>query len=151
MTSDANTSGAAGEPEATALPGTREVEPGSVHVLLGRSRTRVVMTGEIDAELGPDLLEAAAEAEDADRPVEVDAQHVSFMDSTGVAFLARLASRTAQPLLLIRPPEVVRFLVDVTSVNELVTIVDDDPGFDPTPPDGGYLDDDPDGPPDLAG
>lgn len=106
-----------------------------MHVLLGGARTRVVLTGEIDAELGPDLLEAATEAEDAGRPIEVDAQHVSFMDSTGVAFLARLASRASDPLLLIRPPAVVRFLVEVTSIGDLVLIVDVDPGFDESLPD----------------
>lgn len=131
MTSDANTSG---EGDAVTLPGSDQDEPGSVHVLLGRARTRVVLTGEIDAELGPDLLEAAAAVEDADRPVEVDAHHVTFMDSTGVAFLARLASRSDQQLQLIRPPAVVRFLVEVTSIHELVTILDDDPGFDASLP-----------------
>jgi len=92
------------------------------------------MTGEIDAELGPELLEAATEAEDAGQPVEVDAQHVSFMDSTGVAFLAKLASRSAEPLVLIRPPDVVRFLVDVTNINQIIKIVDTDPGFDTSLP-----------------
>ena len=139
MTSDANTTGGNG---GVGLPGSNDTEPGSVHVLLGPGRTRVVMTGEIDADLGPELLEAAAEAEDAAQPVEVDAQHVSFMDSTGVAFLAKLASRSNEPLVLIRPPDVVRFLVDVTSINQLVRIVDTDPGFDTSLPDG---------PPDLAG
>lgn len=133
MTGDANTSGRGG---GGVLPRTPQGEPGSVHVLIGGARTRVVLSGEIDAELGPELLEAAAEAEDARRPVEVDSHHVSFMDSTGVAFLARLASRCEQRLLLIRPPEVVRFLMDVTSIGQLVTIVDEDPGFDATLPEG---------------
>ncbi len=132
MSSDANTSGPGG---GRVLPRSTQHEPGSVHVLFGASRTRVVLTGEIDAELGPDLLEAAAESEDADHPIEVDAQHVTFMDSTGVAFLARLASRRREPLVLIRPPDVVRFLVDVTSIGELVRIVDADPGFDEPLPD----------------
>ncbi len=131
MSSDANTS----DPGGPVLPRSMQHEPGSVHVLLGGSRTRVVLTGEIDAELGPDLLEAATEAEEADRPIEVDCQHVSFMDSTGVAFLARLASRRSEPLLLIRPPDVVRFLVEVTSIGELIKIVDVDPGFDESLPD----------------
>ncbi len=119
----------------------RPAEPGSVHVILGGRKTRVVLTGEIDAELGPDLTEAAADAEDARRPVEVDAQHVTFMDSTGVAFLARLASRCGGRLVLIKPPELVRFLIDVTAIREVLDVVEDDPGVDTTVPD-----DDGDGP-----
>jgi len=105
-----------------------------VHVILGGRKTRVVLTGEIDAELGPDLIEAAAEAEDAGRPVEVDAQYVTFMDSTGVAFLARLASRCEGRLVLIRPPDLVRFLIDVTAIREVLDVTDTDPGVDATTP-----------------
>lgn len=131
MNRDANTGGPLDDdPRAASRP----VEPGSVHVLIGGRRTRVVLTGEIDAELSPDLLEAAAEAQETGQPIEVDAQHVTFMDSTGVAFLARLSTRSPERLLLIRPPDAVRFLVDVTSISELVTILDDDPGFDATLP-----------------
>ena len=131
MDRDANTGGPLNDDPWVAP---RPVEPGSVHVLIGGHRTRVVLTGEIDAELSPDLLEAAAEAQETEQPIEVDAQHVTFMDSTGVAFLARLSTRSPERLLLIRPPDAVRFLVDVTSISELVTILDDDPGFDATLP-----------------
>lgn len=113
----------------------RPADPGSVHVIVGGSKTRVVLTGEIDAELGPDLVEAGADAEDAGRRIEVDVQHVTFMDSTGVAFLARLAART-EGLVLIRPPELVRFLIEVTSIDEVLTVVDHDPGIDTSLPDG---------------
>lgn len=122
-----------------------EVDAGSVHVIMGRAKTRIVLSGEIDALVSPDLVEAAAEAEDAGRPVEVDAHHVTFMDSTGVAFLARLASRSSSRLVLIRPPEVVRFLIEVTSINDLLDVVDHDPGVDDSVPEHPG-DDDPDGP-----
>ncbi|SDQ87582.1 STAS domain-containing protein [Quadrisphaera sp. DSM 44207] len=134
---DGGLSGAAGAP----------AEPGSVHVILGSRKTRVVLTGEIDAELGPDLLEASADAEEAGRPVEVDVQHVTFMDSTGVAFLARLASRSPQQLVLIKPPDLVRFLIQVTSISEVLRVVEQDPGVDstlPDRPDGPDGDDHPD-------
>ncbi|WP_339575280.1 STAS domain-containing protein [Pseudokineococcus basanitobsidens] len=109
-------------------------DAGSVHVIMGRSKTRIVLSGEIDALVSPDLVEAAAEAEDAGRPVEVDAQHVTFMDSTGVAFLARLASRSHSRLVLLRPPEVVKFLIEVTSITDLLDVVDADPGVDDSVP-----------------
>lgn len=115
-------------------PSGRVVEPGSVHVLLGSRKTRVVLAGEIDAALGEDLLDASADAEEAQRPVEVDAARVTFMDSTGIAFLARLASRSPDQLVLIRPPAVVRFLIDVTSIHQVLSVVDEDPGVDATVP-----------------
>ena len=105
-------------------------ETGSVHVMVGPARTRIVLSGEIDASLGPELQEAAADAETAGRPVEVDARHVRFMDSSGVTLLARLASRTPGRLQVIRPPDVVRFLLEVTHIGDLVEVVDDAPGFE---------------------
>ena len=119
-------------------------EPGSVHVILGSRKTRVVLTGEVDAELGHELLEASADAEASGLPVEVDVRNVTFMDSTGVAFLARLASRSPAKLVLIRPPELVRFLIQVTSISQVLRVVEDDPGIDHTLPDGS--DDGSDGP-----
>lgn len=136
MTSDA-TKGAGRERFARTR---RPQEPGSVHVLLGGRKTRVVLTGEVDAGLGPDLVEAAVDAEDAGRPVEIDVQHVTFMDSTGLAFLARVASRTTPGVVLIRPPELVRFLLEVTSIGDLLEVAEQDPGIDDSLPDDGSTD-----------
>ncbi len=105
------------------VPTVRQVDPGSVHVLFEPQVTRVVLTGEIDAELGPDLLEAADDALSTGRPVEVDSHLVTFMDSTGVAFLARLASRASQRVVLLDPPDVVRFLIDTTRVSSRLDVV----------------------------
>src|SRR5699024_11125092 len=105
------------------LPG--ESLPGSVHTLLDSERTRLVLSGEIDVALTDDLTEAVTEAESAGFPVDVDARHVTFMDSSGIALLARLATRTPGRLTLIQPPDVVRFLLDVTRIGDLVEVVDD--------------------------
>ncbi len=110
-------------------------EPGSVHVILGSERTRIVLSGEVDADLGADLQEATAEAERAGLPIEVDAHHVTFMDSSGVAFLARLSTRSSSRVRLIRVPPTVRFLLEVTRIGELLDVVDGDPGFDTASPD----------------
>ncbi len=101
----------------------RPVDPGSVHVLFEPELTRVVLTGEIDAELGPDLLEAADDALTTARPIEVDSHLVTFMDSTGVAFLARLASRASRRVVLLDPPDVVRFLIETTRISSLLDVV----------------------------
>ncbi|GAA1719365.1 hypothetical protein GCM10009809_13980 [Isoptericola hypogeus] len=113
-------------------------DPASVHVIVGASRARVVLSGEIDADIGADLSEAIADAEESGMPVEIDAHHVTFMDSSGVAFLARLASRSPHRVQVLRAPPTVRFLLEVTRIGELLDIVDEDPGFDldaaaPTP------------------
>lgn len=99
--------------------------PGSVSVIYGERRTRVVLSGEIDAALAPDLRQAAADAEAAGSPVEVDVRHVTFMDSAGVAFLARTAARCPGRPVLVQPPDAVRFLLDVTAMRPLVDVVDE--------------------------
>ena len=102
------------------------VEPGTVHVFLGPELTRMVLAGEIAADLGPVLHEATAAAERARLPIEVDAHRVTFMDSSGVAFLARLSTRSTSPVRLVRVPPSVGFLLEVTRIGELLDVVPDD-------------------------
>ncbi|UZN02658.1 STAS domain-containing protein [Cellulomonas sp. S1-8] len=111
-------------------------EPGAVQVIVGTDRTRIVLSGEVDADLGPELQEATAEAEQRGLPIEVDAHHVTFMDSSGVAFLARLSIRSEHRVRLLRVPPTVRFLLEVTRIGELLDVVDDDNGepFEPVEP-----------------
>jgi anti-sigma B factor antagonist len=114
--------GASSAPAAR-MSSVRPVDPGSVHVLFEPETTKVVLTGEIDAELGPDLLEAAEDALSSSRPIEVDSHLVTFMDSTGVAFLARLASRASRRVMLVDPPDVVGFLIETTRISSLLDVV----------------------------
>jgi len=123
------------------LTGVRDPEPASVHVIVTGSRTRIVISGEIDADLAPDLLEATTDAEVTGLPIDVDAQYVTFMDSSGIAFLARLASRSSERVRVLRAPETVRFLLEVTRIGELLELVDDEDedasyetGHDPSGP-----------------
>lgn len=108
---------------------------GSVHTLLESDRTRVVLSGEVDVALNTDFTDAVAAAEAAGLPTEVDARHVTFIDSSGMALLARLASRTPGKTVLIEPPEVLRFLLTVTKIGELVEVVDNAAALTPDPPD----------------
>lgn len=110
----------AGGPDAT------DAQPGAVHVIVQGSRTRVVLSGEIDADLAADLTEAMADAESTGLPVDVDAEHVTFMDSSGIAFLARVATRATERVRVLRPPETVRFLLEVTRIGELLDVVTDE-------------------------
>src|SRR5690625_3779933 len=86
---------------------------GSVHTLLGDDRTRVVLSGEVDVSVNAELTEAVAEAETAGLPTEVKAKHVTLIDSSGVAMLARLDRRTQDTLTIMVPPEVLVFLLDI--------------------------------------
>ncbi|GAA3799339.1 STAS domain-containing protein [Cellulomonas soli] len=106
-------------------------EPGTVQVLVGADRTRIVLSGEVDADLGAELQEATAEAEKRGLPIEVDAHHVTFMDSSGVAFLARLSIRSQHRVRLLRVPPTVHFLLEVTRIGELLDVVEDDDAAEP--------------------
>nr|WP_203669114.1 STAS domain-containing protein [Cellulomonas pakistanensis] len=98
-----------------------------MHVILSPDRTTIVLSGEVDADLGADLAQATTDAEQAGVPIEVDAHHVTFMDSSGVAFLARLAMRTPHRVRLLHVPPTVEFLLEVTRIGELLDVVEDDP------------------------
>lgn len=111
-------------------------EPASVHVIVQGARTRIVLSGEVDADLAPDLQEATADAEATGLPIDIDAQHVTFMDSSGIAFLARIATRSSERVRVIRAPETVRFLLQVTRIGELLDLVED-PDTDGAGPDHG--------------
>ncbi|MBX9244797.1 STAS domain-containing protein [Actinotalea ferrariae] len=100
-------------------------EPASVHVIVQDDRTRIVLSGEVDADLAADLAEATSDAEATGLPIDIDAQHVTFMDSSGIAFLARIATRSNQKVRILRAPETVRFLLQVTRIGELLELVDD--------------------------
>jgi anti-anti-sigma factor len=52
--------------------------------------THVSLSGEIDLAASADLDTAAAQATALGRPVDVDVSRVTFMDSIGVGFIARL-------------------------------------------------------------
>lgn len=110
-------------------------DPGTVHVLVGAVRTRIVLSGEIDANLSDEFSDAMQDADATGLPVEVDAHHVTFMDSSGVAFLARLATRSPHKVRVLRAPATMRFLLDVTRIGELLEILDEDPGFELAPVD----------------
>lgn len=102
--------------------GPRRGEPGSISVLLDDDRSLVVLSGDVDATLAPDLVDAATELREARRPVRVDTRNVTFMDSTGVSFLARVAVGVPGRPVLVDPPDHVRFLLRITAIGDLVDV-----------------------------
>lgn len=109
-------------------------EAGAVSVSRTGDRVRLVLTGAIDRLVADDLTDAVRRALLMDRPVDIDTRGVTFMDSAGLAALARLAySATTRPTVL-APSEMVRFLLEVTDVESMVDIVDTPAGAAPTEP-----------------
>ncbi|MBC7290670.1 MAG: STAS domain-containing protein [Actinotalea sp.] len=99
-------------------------EPGAVQVLEVDGATHVVLSGEIDSDLGRDLQQAAADAAVAGLPVVVDTRRVTFMDSAGLAFIARLCGRGQDKVTLLVSSPTVMFLLEVTGMKDAVDIVD---------------------------
>ncbi|MDD9208058.1 STAS domain-containing protein [Georgenia sp. 10Sc9-8] len=103
--------------------------PGAAFLLVSPVSSRLVLSGEVDVSLTQELTEATGEAQRRGLPVEIDVRNVTFMDSSAMAMLARLAYQVPERLTFIQPPDVVRFLLDVTALHELVDVVEEDPGF----------------------
>lgn len=109
-----------------------DVEParskagGRVSLVASGDRLRLTLGGEIDAANIGELNDAVGTALGHGTPVEVDSRAVVFMDSMAIAAIARL-SGAGVPVRFIDPPELVRFLLEVTHVGAEVEIDDDDP------------------------
>ncbi|WP_432536026.1 STAS domain-containing protein [Kineococcus arenarius] len=98
-----------------------------VVVIADVDETRVLLSGKVDATLGAELATACSAVLAREKPIMVDVREVTFMDSTGVGFLARLASRTARPpVALLSPPPVVRFLITKTRIGSLLDVREDE-------------------------
>ncbi|WP_019135864.1 STAS domain-containing protein [Cellulomonas massiliensis] len=90
-------------------------------------RLVVVLTGEVDAALSGTLAQVVAAVEQraaaGDVAVDVDAGAVTFMDSSGLRFLARLSTRTPHRVRVLHAPEAVRFLLQATRMADVVDVV----------------------------
>ena len=95
---------------------------GKIWVFSGGRRTMVILTGEIDASMDTELHQAVHQAEAAGAQVQVDASGLTFLDSTGITALARLAIRTPGPLILFGASDAVQFLLEVTHLKDLVDL-----------------------------
>lgn len=109
---------------------------GRVTVRTSPTRARLVLTGEVDMSLADELSAAVDDVLALGVPVDVDMRAVTFIDSSGLSKLVRLATSSVTRPRLIEPPEFVIFLLEVTRVHEVMDVVGEDPGFpddDPSP------------------
>jgi anti-sigma B factor antagonist len=65
---------------------------GVVEVTTGPAATLVRLSGEVDLSLSDELSRAYQLCRTRERPVRVDASGLTFIDSTGIGFVARLAA-----------------------------------------------------------
>jgi anti-sigma B factor antagonist len=105
-------------------PAVQDGQPGAVQVLEEQGATHVVLTGEIDSDLGQDLSQAAADAAVAGKPIRVDTRGVSFMDSAGLAFLARLCGSSDDEVEVLVASQTVKFLLEMTGMVDALKVVD---------------------------
>jgi anti-sigma B factor antagonist len=97
-------------------------ENGTAAVLTCDGAIRIVLSGPIDQMCAADLDEAVNEAILAGLPVEIDTRNMTFMDSSGVAALQTLTRASPLRATFINPTELMRFLLQVTRLNEEVQI-----------------------------
>ncbi|NYD20512.1 STAS domain-containing protein [Kineococcus aurantiacus] len=108
-------------------------EQAPVQVQVDAGRITVRLHGDVDTAVEHELRAAIEDAVDlagttgtAETAVVVDVHQVPFMDSTGVAFLARLALRLAPRRVVVAGAgRQVRFVLDLTQVDQVVDLLDD--------------------------
>jgi len=83
----------------------------------------VVGSGEIDLQSAPEFSRALEVAAALSERVVVDLQDVRFMDSTGLGVVLRARGRDGHPSIsLVRPPNVLRKVLYLTSLGEVLPI-----------------------------
>ncbi|SDD12930.1 anti-anti-sigma factor [Sanguibacter gelidistatuariae] len=84
----------------------------------------VDMWGEVDGALRPEASAALARALDRDLPVIIDTSRVTFIDSTGIAFLVQfytIGQEEGLKVTLRNPPTVVSDVLAMLGVDEFLT------------------------------
>ncbi|SNS94443.1 anti-anti-sigma factor [Micrococcales bacterium KH10] len=97
---------------------------GALHIIVQSDEIRVVLTGEIDANLASEFSTALETINSEALPVTFDTRHVTFMDSFGVAFVSQVAMARPGQTRVIHVPPTVKFLFEVTSTADLVEVVE---------------------------
>jgi anti-anti-sigma factor len=75
---------------------------GDVSVFFDSGVTLISMSGEVDLALSSDLEHAARAAASRDLPIQVNVSQMTFVDSTGIRFLARLVPTGTAPTWRLR-------------------------------------------------
>jgi len=97
-------------------------ETGGIRLVEEPGASVVHMWGEIDVALRSEASAALANALQRDVPVVIDTSEVTFMDSTGIAFLVQfytIGSEEGLSVTLRNPPSVVTDVLEMLGVIEI--------------------------------
>ena len=95
---------------------------GSVEVSVTDDRWQLRMVGEISLEMRPRLDEVLALVASHHRAVDVDLGAVTFIDSSGIGFLARLGIHNQAPVRVTNVAELTQHLLSATGLRRLLNI-----------------------------
>jgi len=107
---------------------------GEVRLVLEVERARLVLRGEVDARLSPRFREVISRLLANPVPVDVETVEVTFVDSAAIAMIAHLARQLPASVRFLAPTPQVRFLLELTQVEDLVEVVVPAPPQQPGPP-----------------
>lgn len=99
-------------------------DAGGVQISFLPDRSRLTLTGEVDARLNAELARATTLLAERGLTVDIETCELSFIDSSVIALVAHLANRLHARVRFLAPTPQVRFLLDLTQVGELVDIVE---------------------------
>jgi len=97
--------------------------PGTIRATRDKARTLVALRGEIDLTLRDEASAALAAGLIAGLPVVVDLEGVTFMDSTGIAFLVQYHLSCSEAGLACRMehvPDAIRDLFDIAGLGTML-------------------------------
>lgn len=96
--------------------------PLSINVVAAADGAVVALIGELDLS-NVDTLRAAVDSVLADRPERLafELSGLSFMDSSGIAFLLRTNAK-AGPIKLVNPSHVVRRIIETTGLADILAM-----------------------------
>lgn len=105
-----------------------------MRLVLEVERARLVLRGEVDARLSPRFREVISRLLANPAPVDVETVEVTFVDSAAIAMIAHLARQLPASVRFLAPTPQVRFLLELTQVEDLVEVVVPAPPQQPGPP-----------------
>ena len=108
---------------------------GGISMEVSEDKSRVVLWGEIDGALRTEASGVLASALERELPVVIDLESVTFMDSTGIAFLVQFCTIGADEgieVVVRKPPQLVRDVIEMLGITELLGLTNDpEPGRTP--------------------
>lgn len=88
----------------------------------------VHLIGEIDASLREQASESMVDVLSHAGPIVIDTSHVTFIDSTGLAFIfqiRKVAQQEGRSIALRRPAQVVTDLIDMAGMSDLIAVANE--------------------------